>query len=96
MARMIEAPGASEFADKDHGSDKGDAAQTHQGFHNGLHVPAFQQGMHLILQPRDAFPGRADRGDGILDHHPLPEALSLSNGAACGRTKSLSGNKCRI
>ena len=48
MARMIEAPGASEFTDYHHGSDQGKAAQTHHAFDHGLHGPAFQQGLHLL------------------------------------------------
>ena len=71
LARMVEAPGAAEFADQHHGADQRKAAQTHHGFDDGLLRPAFQQAVHLIFQSRDAFPGRGDRGEGVLEHHAL-------------------------
>ena len=40
-------------------------------FDHGLHRPAFQQRRHLLLEPRDAFPGRAD---GARWHPRAPRA----------------------
>jgi hypothetical protein len=36
-----------------------------------LHRPAFQQGAHRLFEPRDAFRGRANGADGLLEHHAL-------------------------
>ena len=58
----------AQLGDEDHGGDKPDATQAHQGAHDGCLFPRFEYVLHLVLEARDALVGGFDGLDVFFEH----------------------------
>ena len=68
LPRMGKTVDVAQLGDEDHGGDNADAAQAHQGAHDGCLRPRCEHILHLLLEPGDALVGGFDGLDRFLQN----------------------------